>query len=193
MRLPTGRLAWGGLLLGLSLALGALDWWSGNELNFFVFYYAPVSLAAWFMGRSDAVVFAVLCALIWFAADLLSGHVHSTQLLAVWNTMIHLVAFLAIGGALSLLRHTLERERERAAELRTRLAQIRVLEAFLPICAQCKKIRDEAGAWQPIERYISSHSDTRFSHGFCPDCYQRALVEAGLRAPEDPGRAGERG
>jgi hypothetical protein len=186
MGVPSSRLAWGVILLGLSLALGCLDWLSGDELNFFVFYYLPVSLAAWFMGRTAAVVFALLCSSIWFAADLLTGHVHATQLLAVWNTMIRLVAFLAIGAAVAQLRHTLERERHSAEELRARLAQIRVLESFLPICAQCKKIRDDAGTWQPIERYISMHSDTRFSHGYCPDCYRSALVEAGLRAPGEP-------
>ncbi len=48
--------------------------------------------------------------------------------------------------------------------------EIRKLRGFLPICANCKKIRDDKGYWTQVETYISNHSDTEFSHGICPDC-----------------------
>lgn len=48
--------------------------------------------------------------------------------------------------------------------------EIRVLRGILPICSFCKKIRDAEGNWSEIDTYISKHSDTRFSHGFCPEC-----------------------
>jgi CheY-like chemotaxis protein len=52
------------------------------------------------------------------------------------------------------------------------IAQQRIesLEKFLPICSNCKKIRDEGGTWWGLERYITDHSDTHFSHSVCPDC-----------------------
>jgi hypothetical protein len=48
--------------------------------------------------------------------------------------------------------------------------RIRVLEGFIPICANCKKIRNTEDQWEQMEKYISQHSMARFSHGICPDC-----------------------
>jgi hypothetical protein len=47
------------------------------------------------------------------------------------------------------------------------------LAGILPICAGCKKIRDEKNAWVPLEKYISGHVDVDFSHSFCPDCVKK--------------------
>lgn len=64
----------------------------------------------------------------------------------------------------------LETERTRLMEA---LAQVRVLRGLLPICASCKKIRDEHGSWTQIEAYIDERSEAKFSHGICPDCAKR--------------------
>jgi len=48
--------------------------------------------------------------------------------------------------------------------------RVRVLEGFIPICANCKKIRNTEDQWEQMEKYISQHSFARFSHGICPDC-----------------------
>jgi hypothetical protein len=48
--------------------------------------------------------------------------------------------------------------------------RIRVLEGFIPICANCKKIRNKEDQWEQMEEYITQHSLARFSHGICPDC-----------------------
>ena len=62
-------------------------------------------------------------------------------------------------------------------ELAAERAQVKTLRALLPICCRCKKIRDDAGYWQGVETYISAHTGTEFSHGFCPDCMEKALAE----------------
>jgi hypothetical protein len=49
-------------------------------------------------------------------------------------------------------------------------SRMRYLEGLLPVCANCKKVRDEQGNWQPMETYIQSRSAARFSHGICPQC-----------------------
>jgi hypothetical protein len=54
--------------------------------------------------------------------------------------------------------------------LENALLEIRTLRGFLPICAHCKKIRDDQGYWNQIEKYIQAHSEAVFSHGICPDC-----------------------
>ncbi|SPF40090.1 hypothetical protein SBDP1_290019 [Syntrophobacter sp. SbD1] len=66
-----------------------------------------------------------------------------------------------------------ERE-ELILELRKALANVKVLKGLLPICAWCKKIRDDKGYWQQIEAYISDRSEADFSHGICPSCAEKA-------------------
>ncbi len=53
------------------------------------------------------------------------------------------------------------------------LSEIKILQAILPICASCKKIRNAEGGWQMVEEYISEHTDTKFSHGICEACAQK--------------------
>lgn len=60
----------------------------------------------------------------------------------------------------------------------------KILETFLPVCAQCKKVRNKEGLWQHMEVYIEQHSNTQFSHGYCPDCFRKAMEEAGLTSDE---------
>ena len=60
--------------------------------------------------------------------------------------------------------------KESIANLSNALSEIKTLSGMLPICASCKKIRDDRGYWNRIETYIESHSDAQFSHGICPEC-----------------------
>jgi DNA-binding response OmpR family regulator len=64
---------------------------------------------------------------------------------------------------------------ERVRELEEALTRVKQLHGLLPICAYCKKIRDDRNYWQQLEAYISSHSEAQFSHGVCPDCYERVV------------------
>lgn len=129
----------------ISLVLGLVDWFTGYELNFFLFYFFPVSVGAWFIGLGASVSLSVFSALVWFGADVLSGHTYASPAYAVWNTTVRLVSFLAIGWSVSRMRHALDRERNVKESLSRALSEIKVLEAFLPICAECKKIRDQQG------------------------------------------------
>jgi DNA-binding response OmpR family regulator len=71
-----------------------------------------------------------------------------------------------------------ERERDRVIdELQLALATIKTLRKMLPICASCKKIRDDTGYWQALELYFKKHSDVQFTHGICPECEQRLYPE----------------
>ncbi len=56
-------------------------------------------------------------------------------------------------------------------ELKTAQAEVKTLSGLLPICAGCKKIRDDQGYWNQIETYIARHSDATFTHGLCPECW----------------------
>ena len=70
------------------------------------------------------------------------------------------------------------------AELQQALSQVKTLSGLLPICAHCKKIRDDQGYWSQIEEYIRDHSEATFSHGICPECMKKLYPE--FLEPEDP-------
>jgi PAS domain S-box-containing protein len=68
-------------------------------------------------------------------------------------------------------RKEMEKEREDLiAKLRKALEEVRVLRGILPICARCKKIRDDKGYWNQLEEYLRLHSEAECSHGLCPEC-----------------------
>ena len=73
-----------------------------------------------------------------------------------------------------------QHEKERDAlidSLQKSLKKVRNLSGLLPICASCKKIRDDKGYWNQIEGYIRDHSEAEFSHGICPDCSKKLYPE----------------
>lgn len=79
---------------------------------------------------------------------------------------------------LAVARHEdMAKLRKVNTELREAMDRIQTLEGILPICASCKKIRDEVGHWSQVEAYISRRSKVQFSHGFCPDCLQKLYPE----------------
>ena len=87
-------------------------------------------------------------------------------------------ALLAAFGAYRWRVHSLkQRERELRVRVEQATAQIKTLSGLLPICASCKKIRDDSGYWTQMEAYIQDHSDAGFSHGVCPECLVKLYPE----------------
>ena len=79
------------------------------------------------------------------------------------------------------VRKKTERQREELiSELKAALDEIKTLRGILPICSHCKKIRDDKGSWNQLEKYIHDHSDAQFSHGICPDCIKEHYPEIKL-------------
>jgi len=73
------------------------------------------------------------------------------------------------GARVAVLQKSLA---DRISELEVALANVKQLQGILPICAYCKKIRDDQNYWQRVENYITEHSDAHFSHSVCPECYE---------------------
>ncbi len=98
--------------------------------------------------------------------------------------------FVAVKEDITARKQT-EAERDTLIkDLQEALASVKSLSGLLPICASCKKIRDDQGYWSQVESYIQSHSDATFTHGICPDCIQKFypdLAAGGLGDP--PGKA----
>jgi DNA-binding response OmpR family regulator len=65
----------------------------------------------------------------------------------------------------------------RVLELQEALSEVKQLSGLLPICAYCKRIRQDSDYWEQIETYVSRHSEAEFSHGICPTCLEKARAE----------------
>jgi hypothetical protein len=77
---------------------------------------------------------------------------------------------LRISHEVETLKNESDIHRLKNVELQAALEQVQQLSGLLPICASCKKIRDDSGYWQDVAVYIRDHSEAEFSHGICPDC-----------------------
>ncbi|KPA12757.1 PAS/PAC sensor protein [Candidatus Magnetomorum sp. HK-1] len=72
----------------------------------------------------------------------------------------------------------IENDREKLiSKLQNALDTIKTLKGIIPICSYCKKIRDDKGAWDKMEAYLSAHSEAQFTHGICPECYETMMKE----------------
>jgi response regulator RpfG family c-di-GMP phosphodiesterase len=101
------------------------------------------------------------------AMDFISKPVNSVELLA------------RVSSAL-LLKQEMDRRKNRELDLRRSneelqqaLKEVKVLRGLIPICASCKKIRNDGGFWQQIEEYLAEHSEAEFSHGLCQPCIKK--------------------
>ena len=78
----------------------------------------------------------------------------------------------------------------RICELEEALSRIKRLHGLLPICSYCKRVRDDKNYWQEVESYIADHSEVEFTHGFCPECFDKYLKED-LQEAENQSGAGD--
>jgi hypothetical protein len=168
-------LGWISLNLLMELCIHSTRGASEMAVASILFVWALTSLVPMrFSYQAGAAIVATLAFM-----GLIIGKKPEASLLAA--ILISLTLALAIGLVCSRRLHRARRqsfaahllERETGVLLEATLAQLKTLEGILPICAACKKIREEDGAWVGLDEYVSDHSAARFSHGMCPDCIAR--------------------
>jgi hypothetical protein len=139
------------------------------------------STTLWAVQRRQIIMVATVCA-VFIPLDLwLSPHIRPITWINVTNQVLGIGA---IGGLAQscLQRIAAENARQRTAqELKQSQETVRTLSGLLPICAWCKKIRDETGVWEPLEVYIHNHSNAEFTHGMCQECSDRMKSEENVR------------
>jgi hypothetical protein len=85
--------------------------------------------------------------------------------------------FLVINRDITERMKMVEEKERLIDDLQKALANVMMLSGLIPICASCKKIRDDKGYWNEVESYIRDHSEARFSHGICPECAKKLYPE----------------
>jgi hypothetical protein len=101
---------------------------------------------------------------------------HTSLVVGIYG-LIWAIGLVGIWLGAARLRAKERQQTELIDQLQEALAEVKQLSGFLPICASCKKIRDDKGYWQQIEAYISSHSEAVFSHGICAECARKLYPE----------------
>ncbi len=145
----------------LCFALAAVDWELIPLIVFpFVFIF-PLMLAAW----NRSLPFALICAVGLSLTRLSHQFVFNEKPYTAEEVAAALVRFFV----LLLLAALTSRLGTQSRQLRQR---VRLLEGILPICAQCKSIRNERNEWVQLEHYITAHSSAQFSHSLCPECFK---------------------
>ncbi len=148
---------------GLLLVLGWLEAHTPVTLTFSSFYFVPVALAAWSGGRPWGFAFAAATALAWLWADLSMAHEATGQ--GLYRAISVLNHLLAYGLATWLV-----------ARLHRAMAEVEDLQGLLPVCAWCRKVRDDQGLWQGVEAYLQGQG-AKLTHGICPECQSQAQQE----------------
>jgi hypothetical protein len=149
-------LAWAVLAFLVLIA----DYFTGPFIQLPILFLCPVTLATWYSGRRWGL--ALACILpsirISFSAFWI---VPWTMSEATVNGIIQIAVLLTFAF---LVDQTVQRK--------ALSEELKLLRGILPICSFCKKIRNEGNIWEPLEKYISEHSEAEFSHGVCPPCAQ---------------------
>jgi hypothetical protein len=112
--------------LSVLLLIGWLDYITGYEFGFFIFYFIPVAIAAWYCGYRDGICIAIASAACWYFSDRLTHHLYSRAYLIYWEMFIRLISFLTTSMTLSKIRQLVlneERMIDELLEIRSQLAK----------------------------------------------------------------------
>jgi hypothetical protein len=174
---PFGKAGWTFSSIVLLIVTSLVDYFTGYELQFFVFYFIPISLASLKTDKATAYSIALASTLCWFVVDFYADHHYLLEWYRLWNTIIRLVSFLLVAHLLDRSRILLVRQKKLNEDLVAALEKVKLLQGILPICCSCKKIRNKNGNWEKLETYIPQHSEADFTHGICPECREKLYPE----------------
>jgi hypothetical protein len=146
----------------VSIAILILDYVTGPFIQFPILFVLPVAAATVRNGFKVGAVVAATLPLIRLSF-FLRWELSSSWTLEWIDTAVDVAVLVGISGLVAYVTR--------------QQLQIRVLEGMLPICAFCKRIRDEEGHWRQMESYITRRSQARFSHTYCEECVKAHYPE----------------
>jgi len=160
-----------------------------HNFLFFVFFFIPVAMVGWYLGRLSVFCFAVLSGMSWCLVDILSSHHYPSELFRYVNSFICFLAFAIIGLLVQGLRHTLVEQRRVSEELEEALEksrrsaeELRRLQSHMQVvCAWTKRINVE-GRWVALDEFLTEQLNAKVTYGVSPEAMKEVLHSA-----ENPG------
>lgn len=152
---------------------------SPPEVDFSAFYLVPVIWLTWCRGTREGLAMALFCGGGWYLHVYLSGRFAGSEWLRLWDAVNKQVSYLLVGWVVGALRREVLAQQDLNQRLNEAMAEVRELKGLLPVCAWCHNIRDEAGHWHTMERFLASRTKAATTHGICPTCEARFHEEAG--------------
>ncbi len=164
------------------LVVSYIHYLTGYQFLFFVFYFIPVALSGWYLGRFSVFCMAVLTGVSWCLVDILSNHHYPSEVFRYANSFICFIAFASIGVLLQGLRQSLNEQTKARQELEKALnelnrstEQIRKLQGQLQVvCAWTKRINVE-GKWVALDEFLTDKLNAKISYGVSPEAMQEVL------------------
>ncbi|MGE5172862.1 MAG: hypothetical protein ACM3MD_03440 [Betaproteobacteria bacterium] len=153
-----------------TLVIGFLDYWTGFEYRMKIFYLMPISYATWFIGKKTGIACSTWPVMTMLFSVIVSGKNYGNPPAEIWNIAMYLAFFIIVTLLLSKLRITMQQRAGLITKLQNALNAVKELSGILPICANCKKIRDDEGYWHDVDVYISRHTKAEFTHSICKEC-----------------------
>ena len=172
-------------------AVSYIVYLTGYHFLFFIFFFIPVALCGWYLGRPSVVCMSILSGMSWCFVDILSNHPYPFEVVRYWNSFICFIAFAIIGLLLQRLRQSLKEQvqarkdlQQALDELRRTTDEIRGLQDQLQVvCVWTKRINVE-GKWIALDEFLTNKLHTKVSYGVSPEAMQEVLgVEAGAVQP----------
>jgi K+-sensing histidine kinase KdpD len=167
------------------LVLSYIHYITGYEFLFFVFYFIPVSLVGWYLGRLSVFCMAVLTGMSWCFVDILSNHQYEREIVRYANSVICFLAFATIGVLVQGLRQSLAQQRQARQELQKAHDELkrsteelqRLQDHMQVVCAWTKRINVE-GKWVPLDEFLRDKLKAQISFGVSPEAMQQILQDA---------------
>ena len=179
--------------IGNLLAISYIHFLTGYQLLFFVFYFVPVSLVGWYLGRLSVFCMAVCTGMSWCFVDILSNHQYAHEIFRYTNSVICFLAFAIIGLLVQGLRQSLNEQRQTSAELQNANDELKRSSEALQklqnhmqvVCAWTKRINVE-GKWIPLDEFFRDKLNAQISFGVSPEAMEQILQDANapIEGPE---------
>ena len=167
------------------LVLSYIVYLAGYNFLFFIFFFVPVALCGWYLGRVSVICMAILSGVSWCVVDILSNHFYPAEVCRYANTVICFLAFAIIGLFLQRLRHSLSEQVRISRDLEQTLKELnrtteeaRKLQSQLQVvCAWTKRINIE-GRWVALDEFLTNTLNTKITYGVSPEAMQAVLDNA---------------
>jgi hypothetical protein len=158
----------------LLLLVGWVDYITGYELGFFVFYSVPIGLAAWYLGRWPGIGLALAATTAWWLADALAGAKYSSRFSFWWNSTVHFSAFVINAVTIAKIKLDLSQRNELTAKLEAARQSLRAMARVLPACPLCGKVHPPTDRNNPAGLRELARGNADLGGALCEECARPA-------------------